>query len=111
MAASNDTLTFYFRFEAEPRLQTTVRQLGLDSSIRHTQRWLKLIIQHGRFDQLLEYSVYPEDRSSCRLTFIWTVCVESEKFERYGPNLIHLDADLAFRHNYHTSFILTKHVL
>ena len=42
MAASNDTLTFYFRFEAEPRLQTTVRQLGLESSIRHTQGWLKL---------------------------------------------------------------------
>ena len=29
---------------AEPRLQTTVRQLGLESSIRHTQGWLKLII-------------------------------------------------------------------
>ena len=28
----------------EPRLQTTVRQLGLESSIRHTQGWLKLII-------------------------------------------------------------------
>ena len=29
---------------AESRLQTTVRQLGLESSIRHTQGWLKLII-------------------------------------------------------------------
>ena len=28
----------------EPRLQTTVRQLGLESSIRHTQGWLKLIV-------------------------------------------------------------------
>ena len=28
----------------EPRLQTTVRQLGLESSIRHTQGWLKLIL-------------------------------------------------------------------
>jgi len=28
---------------AEPHLQTTVRQLGLESSIRHTQGWLKLI--------------------------------------------------------------------
>ena len=29
--------------KTEPRLQTTVRQLGLESSIRHTQGWLKLI--------------------------------------------------------------------
>jgi len=29
---------------AEPRLQPTVRQLGLESSIRHTQGWLTLII-------------------------------------------------------------------
>ena len=29
---------------AEPRLQTTVRQLGLKCSIQHTQGWLKLII-------------------------------------------------------------------
>jgi len=29
---------------AEPRLQTTVKQLELESSIRHTQGWLKLII-------------------------------------------------------------------
>jgi len=28
----------------EPRLQTTVRQLGLGSYIRYTQGWLKLII-------------------------------------------------------------------
>ena len=28
----------------EPRLQTTVRQLGLESYIRHTQGWLKLIL-------------------------------------------------------------------
>ena len=28
----------------EPRLQTTVRQLGLKCSIQHTQGWLKLII-------------------------------------------------------------------
>ena len=28
----------------EPRLQTTVRQLGLESSIRHTQGWLKLML-------------------------------------------------------------------
>jgi len=28
----------------EPRLQTTVRQLGLESSLRQTQGWLKLII-------------------------------------------------------------------
>ena len=27
----------------EPRLQTTVRQPGLERSIRHTQGWLKLI--------------------------------------------------------------------
>ena len=27
----------------EPHLQTTARQLGLESSIRHTQEWLKLI--------------------------------------------------------------------
>ena len=26
----------------EPRLQITVRQLGLESSIRHTHGWLKL---------------------------------------------------------------------
>ena len=29
---------------AEPRLQTTVRQLGLESSMQHTQGWLILII-------------------------------------------------------------------
>ena len=28
----------------EPRLQTTVRQLGLERSMRHTQWWLKLIV-------------------------------------------------------------------
>ena len=28
----------------QPRLQTTVRQLELESSTRHTQGWLKLII-------------------------------------------------------------------
>ena len=31
---------------AEPRLQTTVRQVGLESSIWHTQGWLKLILFH-----------------------------------------------------------------
>ena len=30
----------------EPRLQTTVRQLRLESSIRHTQGWLKQIVSH-----------------------------------------------------------------
>ena len=34
----------YLTVSAEPRLQTTEKQLGLDSSIRHKQRWLKLII-------------------------------------------------------------------
>jgi len=31
---------------AEPRLQTTVRQLGLESSVGHTQGRLKLNISH-----------------------------------------------------------------
>ena len=31
---------------SNPRLQTAVRHLGLESSIRPTQRWLKLIILH-----------------------------------------------------------------
>ena len=30
----------------EPRLQTTVRQLLLESLLRHTQGWLKLIFCH-----------------------------------------------------------------
>ena len=33
---------------AEPRLQTKVRQLGLESYIRHTKGWLKLIIYRER---------------------------------------------------------------
>jgi len=28
----------------QSRLQTTVKELGLESSIRHTQGWLKLIL-------------------------------------------------------------------
>ena len=32
---------------AKPRLQNTVRQLGLESSIRHTKGWLKLILYIG----------------------------------------------------------------
>jgi len=32
------------KFQSEPRLQTTLRQHGLESSIRHTQGWLKLIL-------------------------------------------------------------------
>ena len=34
----------YFTVSTEPRLQTSVRQLGLESSLRHTQGWSKLII-------------------------------------------------------------------
>jgi len=34
---------------AYPRLKTTVRQRGLESSIRHTQGWLKLNIFHVEY--------------------------------------------------------------
>jgi len=32
------------KFQSPCQLQTTKRQLGLDSSIRHTQGWFKLIV-------------------------------------------------------------------
>ena len=46
----------------KPRLQTTVRHLGLESYIRHTQGWLKLIF----LDTMLGY---------CYLTLGWDISI------------------------------------
>ena len=42
----------------EPHLQTSVRQLRLESSIRHTQGWLKLSISH-RDNATSRLYIYP----------------------------------------------------